>query len=93
MATRTTTRSRAAKAEAAATPATTPPPVKIENKKLSVFGYLDMIPGLAAIVATAIASLFTGLFRSERDSKTYHLHVANTVLRKATSRLTPLQLQ
>ncbi len=92
MATRTTTRSRSAKADAAAaTPA--PPPVKIETKKLSFFGYLDMIPGLAAIVATALASFFTGFFRTERDSKTYHLHVANTVLRKATRRLDPLQLQ
>ncbi|OAA60824.1 lipase/thioesterase [Cordyceps fumosorosea ARSEF 2679] len=91
-ATRTTARSRSAKAAAAAT-TTTPPPVKIETKKLSFFGYLDMIPGLAVIVATALTSFVTGLFRTERDSKTYHLHIANTILRKATNRLTPLQLQ
>ncbi|KAM3512730.1 hypothetical protein MY11210_003604 [Beauveria gryllotalpidicola] len=90
--TRTTTRSQSVKAEAAAA-TTAPPPVKIETKKLSLFGYLDMIPGLAVIVATAVASLVTGLFRSEQDSKTYHLHVANTTLRKATHRLNPLQLQ
>ncbi|KAM3517347.1 hypothetical protein NHJ13051_009060 [Beauveria bassiana] len=92
-----TTRSQSVKAEAAAAttapPPPPPPPVKIETKKLSLFGYLDMIPGLAAIVATAVASLITGLFRSEQDSKTYHLHVANTTLRKATHRLNPLQLQ
>ncbi|KAF1729668.1 Steryl acetyl hydrolase 1 [Beauveria bassiana] len=93
-----TTRSQSVKAEAAAAttappPPPPPPPVKIETKKLSLFGYLDMIPGLAAIVATAVASLITGLFRSEQDSKTYYLHVANTTLRKATHRLNPLQLQ
>ncbi|KAJ6789374.1 hypothetical protein PWT90_00927 [Aphanocladium album] len=96
MATRTTTRSRAAKAAAEATApasATAASQVKIEPKKLSLFGYLDMIPGLVAIVATAVASFVTGLFRSEKDSKTYYLHVANTVLRKATHRLSPLQLQ
>ncbi|EGX96227.1 lipase/thioesterase [Cordyceps militaris CM01] len=86
----TTTRSRSAKAAAAPS---TPPPVKIEQKKLSFFGYLDMIPGLAVIVATALTAFVTGLFRTERDSKTFHLHVANTILRKSTSRLTPLQLQ
>ncbi|OAA42453.1 lipase/thioesterase [Beauveria brongniartii RCEF 3172] len=91
--TRTTTRSQSVKAEAAAATTAPPPPVKIETKKLSLFGYLDMIPGLAAIVATAVASLITGLFRSEQDSKTYYLHVANTTLRKATHRLNPLQLQ
>ncbi|KAM3446556.1 hypothetical protein MY3296_009545 [Beauveria thailandica] len=90
--TRTTARSQSVKAAAAATTAP-PPPVKIETKKLSLFGYLDMIPGLAAIVATAVASFITGFFRSERDSKTYYLHVANTTLRKATHRLSPLQLQ
>ncbi|KAM3561100.1 hypothetical protein ARSEF4850_003373 [Beauveria asiatica] len=90
--TRTTARSQSVKAAAAATTAP-PPPVKIETKKLSLFGYLDMIPGLAAIVATAVASVITGFFRSERDSKTYYLHVANTTLRKATHRLNPLQLQ
>ncbi|KAM3445381.1 hypothetical protein NHJ13734_000508 [Beauveria thailandica] len=90
--TRTTARSQSVKAAAAAT-AAPPPPVKIETKKLSLFGYLDMIPGLAAIVATAVASFITGFFRSERDSKTYYLHVANTTLRKATHRLNPLQLQ
>ncbi|KAK8142159.1 hypothetical protein G3M48_009260 [Beauveria asiatica] len=90
--TRTTARSQSVKAAAAATTAP-PPPVKIETKKLSLFGYLDMIPGLAAIVATAVASFITGFFRSERDSKTYYLHVANTTLRKATHRLNPLQLQ
>ncbi|OAR00664.1 hypothetical protein LLEC1_04826 [Akanthomyces lecanii] len=92
MATRTTTRSRSANADAAAAKPILPP-VKIEKKKLSFFGYLDMIPGLAAIVATAFASFVTGFFRTERDSKTYHLHIANTVLRKATHRLEPLQLQ
>ncbi|TQW00826.1 hypothetical protein V2A60_001866 [Cordyceps javanica] len=92
-ATRTTTRSSSAKAAAAASSGPTPPPVKIETKKLSFFGYLDMIPGLAVVVATALASFITGFFRTERDSKTYYLHVANTILRKATNRLTPLQLQ
>lgn len=91
MATKTTTRAQAAKATAAA--ASEPPSVTIEPKQLSLLGKLDMIPGLAAIIATAIVSLITGLFRTEKDSKTYYLHVANTVLRKATHRLSPLQLQ
>lgn len=92
MATGTTTRSRAAKAATVAAQSA-PPPVKIEPKKLSFLGYLDMIPGLAAIIATTFVSFVTGLFRSESDSKTYYLHVANTILRKATHRLNPLQLQ
>lgn len=92
MSTRTaTTRSQTAKAAKAAPSA--PIPVKIEKKRLSVLQLLDMIPGLAAIVATGIVSFITGFFRSQRDSKTYYLHVANTILRKATFRLSPLQLQ
>ncbi|KAJ3496691.1 hypothetical protein NLG97_g2474 [Lecanicillium saksenae] len=93
MPTRTTTRARAAKEAAAAAPPAAPPQVKIEPKTLSLFGYLDMIPGVVAIVATTMVSFVTGLFRSEKDSKTYYLHIANTALRKATHRLTPLQLQ
>ncbi|KHN97391.1 Alpha/beta hydrolase fold-3 [Metarhizium album ARSEF 1941] len=61
--------------------------------KLSVLGMLDLLPGLASVVAVGILSVLTGLFRGQRDAPSLHLHIAYAVLRKATSRLSPLQLQ
>lgn len=91
MATRTTTRSQKAKvAQVAPNPT---PAAAAQKQKLSFLGGLDMIPGLAVIVSTALLSFLTGFVRTGRDSKTYYLHVANTILRKATERLSPLQLQ
>lgn len=62
-------------------------------KRLSLLGLLDMIPGLLTTVIYGIFSFWSGLFRGERDAKTLFLHIAYAVLRKATARLTPLQLQ
>ncbi|KAL2369627.1 hypothetical protein RJ035_002659 [Blastomyces gilchristii] len=62
-------------------------------KKLTLAQKMDMIPGLCSIVLAALYALLTGLSRSEKQPKTLTLHVGYAILRKATARLSPLQLQ
>ncbi|KYK58890.1 hypothetical protein DCS_00017 [Drechmeria coniospora] len=62
-------------------------------QRLSLAGKLDMLPGLATIIAAAVVSFFTGLVRGRRDAPSLYLHVAYAILRKAALRLSPLQLQ
>ena len=90
--TRTQTANKAAPT-VTSTGAKMPPEPAIVPKKLTLFGLLDMIPGLAVTVLYGIAAFWTGIFRGEKDAKTLFLHIAYAVLRKATARLTPLQLQ
>jgi hypothetical protein len=66
---------------------------KAKTAKLSILGMLDLVPALASIVAVGLFSAVAGLFRSQKDPASLHLYIAYAVLRKATSRLTPLQLQ
>ena len=61
--------------------------------KLTILDILDLIPALASIVAVGIFSALTGVARSHKDPPSLHLHIAYAMLRKATARLTPLQLQ
>ncbi|TWU71017.1 hypothetical protein ED733_002674 [Metarhizium rileyi] len=61
--------------------------------KLSLVDTLDLIPGLASILTAGLVSVVTGLFRGHKDAPSFHLHVAYAILRRATARLTPLQLQ
>ncbi|KID98695.1 lipase/thioesterase family protein, partial [Metarhizium majus ARSEF 297] len=61
--------------------------------KLSILGMLDLLPGVVSIVAAGLLAVLTGLFRGQKDAPSLHLHIAYAVLRKATTRLTPLQLQ
>ncbi|KAG6040953.1 hypothetical protein E4U41_006544 [Claviceps citrina] len=60
---------------------------------LSLLDKLDLIPALASILAVGIWSALTGFLRSDRDPPTLRLHVAYAVLRRVTTRLTPVQLQ
>ncbi|KAL1985326.1 hypothetical protein VTN96DRAFT_8004 [Rasamsonia emersonii] len=70
-------------------------------KKISLAEVIDIIPGLLSITATGIFALVTGPFRHRKQRKnpkqgvarTLLLHVGYAVLRKATLRLTLLQLQ
>ncbi|KAG6000443.1 hypothetical protein E4U21_005467 [Claviceps maximensis] len=63
------------------------------TNQLSILQKLDLIPALASIVVVGVFSALTGLFRSHRDAPSLHLHIAYAVLRKVTSRLSPIQLQ
>lgn len=65
----------------------------VVRQHASILATLDLIPALVSIIAVSFLSIFTAAFRSKRDAPSIHLHVAYTVLRKATARLTPLQLQ
>jgi hypothetical protein len=91
--TRTQTTNKTATASVTSNGAKMPPEPAIVSKKLTLFGLLDMIPGLAITVVYGITAFWTGIFRGEKDAKTLFLHIAYAVLRKATARLTPLQLQ
>lgn len=61
--------------------------------KLSTLSMLDLLPALVSIVTVAVYAAITGFFRSHRDPPSLYLHIAYAVLRKATTRLSPIQLQ
>ena len=61
--------------------------------KLSLGEWLDFIPAVVSISVVAVCSLLTGLWRSQKQAKTLFLHVGYAIFRKATVRLTPLQMQ
>jgi hypothetical protein len=60
---------------------------------LSFLQRLDLLPALISILTVGFLSLFTGIFRGKKGAPSLHLHIAYAVLRKATTRLSPLQLQ
>lgn len=61
--------------------------------QLSLIGKLDMLPALVSILFAGLFSLMTGVRRGEQGTPTFFLHVAYAILRKATARLSVLQLQ
>ncbi|KAF7181172.1 hypothetical protein CNMCM7691_000301 [Aspergillus felis] len=71
--------SRAAKPAASAT-------------RLSLIQKIDMLPALVSILSVGFISLFSGLGRGKKGAPSLHLHIAYAILRKATARLSPLQL-
>jgi low affinity Fe/Cu permease len=52
---------------------------------------LDLIPAIVSIWLTIVYAALTGPF--QRRAKTWYLHICYAALRKATRRLTPLQMQ
>ncbi|KAF7589125.1 hypothetical protein BBP40_004730 [Aspergillus hancockii] len=64
-----------------------------DKPSLSIAGKLDLLPATASILMTGLASLFMGLRRDQTGTPTFYLHVAYAILRKATTRLSPLQFQ
>ncbi|PGH16525.1 hypothetical protein AJ79_01630 [Helicocarpus griseus UAMH5409] len=62
-------------------------------KKLTLGEKLDLIPALCSIALSALRALLTGLWRNEKQAKTLLLHVGYAIFRKATARLSALQLQ
>ncbi|KAJ5489530.1 hypothetical protein N7539_004420 [Penicillium diatomitis] len=63
------------------------------NPSLSLAEKLDFLPALVSIFVGATFSLFTGLWRSEREAKTLALHFGYAISRQATARLSPKQMQ
>ncbi|KAJ6142523.1 Alpha/beta hydrolase fold-3 [Penicillium samsonianum] len=66
---------------------------KVTKVKLSIKEKLDFFPAVASIVIAYIYALLTGLRRTERQAKSLSLHLGYALFRKATSRLTPSQMQ
>lgn len=64
-----------------------------DRKPLTLIEKLDLLPGIAAVALFAIYSTFTAPFRSKQDAPTLFLHIAYAILRKATLRFSPKQLQ
>lgn len=60
---------------------------------LSLKEKLDYIPALASICLSAFWSILSGLWRTERQAKSFFLHIGYAIFRKATVRLSPLQMQ
>ena len=67
--------------------------MSLTKAKLTLAEKLDFIPALATIVVAATYSLFTGLWRTERQAKSLLLHFGYAIFRQATARLSPGQLQ
>ncbi|KAE8141502.1 Alpha/Beta hydrolase protein [Aspergillus pseudotamarii] len=64
-----------------------------DKPSLSIASRLDLLPAIASILVAGLAALFTGLKRNKSGTPTFYLHVAYAILRKASARLSPLQLQ
>ncbi|KAK2807028.1 hypothetical protein FQN50_005602 [Emmonsiellopsis sp. PD_5] len=67
--------------------------IAISVRKITLWERLDMIPGLLSVVLSGILALLTGFRRSHKQAHSLLLHVGYAVFRKATARLSPLQLQ
>ncbi|KAJ6024864.1 hypothetical protein N7540_005661 [Penicillium herquei] len=67
--------------------------MSLTKGKLTLYEKLDILPALASVVFAAFYALLTGWWRTERQAKSLLLHVGYAILRKLTSRLSPLQLQ
>jgi hypothetical protein len=65
----------------------------LAGHRLSLAGKLDMLTALASILSAGFFALFTGIVRGQKGAPTFFLHVAYSILRKATARLSVLQLQ
>ena len=65
----------------------------IVKQRLSFGAKLDMLPALASIVTGGVLSVLSGFIRSSKDAPSLYLHIAYAVLRRATKRLSVLQLQ
>lgn len=52
---------------------------------------LDLLPALGSILLSILYALITALYN--RRARTWYLHIGYAVLRKATRRLSPAQLQ
>lgn len=61
--------------------------------KLSITEKLDFLPALASICLATFHSILTGLWRTENQAKSLFLHIGYAIFRKATARLSPLQMQ
>jgi membrane protein DedA with SNARE-associated domain len=60
---------------------------------LSLRDKLDFFPALASICLAAFYSILTGFWRGERQAQSFFLHIGYAIFRKATVRLSPLQMQ
>ncbi|KAH8698663.1 lipase/thioesterase family protein [Talaromyces proteolyticus] len=63
------------------------------EQRLSIAEKLDLLPALVSILWVGFISVFTGIKRGKNGTPSFHLHVAYSILRKATRRLSPLQFQ
>lgn len=54
---------------------------------------LDFFPAIASIALAGFYAVLTGLWRTERQAKTWFLHLGYALLRKATARLSASQMQ
>lgn len=64
-----------------------------QPQTLSFGGKVDVILAAISVVSTTVWSVFTSFRRSEKDAPSLLLHVGYASLRKATRRLSVLQLQ
>lgn len=65
----------------------------LTRARLTLSEALDFVPALTTIVLAAFYALLTGLWRTERQAKTFFLHFGYAIFRQATARLSPRQLQ
>jgi uncharacterized ion transporter superfamily protein YfcC len=61
--------------------------------KITLSEKLDLVFVILSLPVTVLHAVLTGLWRSQKNAKTFFLHVAYAVFRRLTRRLSPLQLQ
>jgi hypothetical protein len=64
-----------------------------EQRQLSLGGKADVFFAILSVLSTSLWSVLTGLRRNENDAPRLGLHIGYASLRKATQRLSALQLQ
>ncbi|KAL4895879.1 alpha/beta hydrolase fold protein [Aspergillus ambiguus] len=63
------------------------------EQPLSFWERADLYPGQLAVMGAVLYNAVAGVFRGNSGNKEYKLHVANAMVRKTVTRLSPRQLQ
>ncbi|GFG12123.1 arylacetamide deacetylase-like 2 [Aspergillus udagawae] len=64
-----------------------------DNVRLTLLEKADLIPGYLSVLATALYTTVTGIFRGSSGAKEYGVHVGHAIVRKMVMRFSILQMQ
>ncbi|KAF4168957.1 hypothetical protein CNMCM6936_000368 [Aspergillus lentulus] len=64
-----------------------------DNLRLTLLEKADLIPGYLSVLATALYSAVTGIFRGSTGAKEYGVHVGHAIVRKIVMRFSMRQMQ
>lgn len=67
--------------------------MSLSKVSLTLREKFDFFPAIGSIALAGFYAVLTGLWRTERQAKTWFLHLGYALLRKATARLSASQMQ